>query len=44
MRTTQEYKPNCCLVIIDFMIRKGFITPGKGFLDVLRLLRAGELS
>lgn len=44
VRTTKEYKPNCNLVIIDFLVRKGYITPGKGFLDILRLLRAGELS
>jgi len=38
-------KPNCYLVIIDFLLRWGFITPeSPGYLDVLRELRSGKCS
>jgi len=37
-----EWKPNCCLVAIDFMIRHGFITPEQpGYMRLLHGLRAG---
>lgn len=26
---TRDFKPNCCLVIIDFMIRHGVLTPDQ---------------
>jgi len=36
-------KPNCYLVIIDFLVRQGVITPETpGYLDVVRELRSGE--
>lgn len=27
---TDEFKPNCALVVLDFMIRHGLITPDNG--------------
>jgi hypothetical protein len=43
MSTSEEYKPNCCLVIIDFLIRHGYITSEEpGYLDLVRALRVGE--
>jgi hypothetical protein len=27
VRDTREFKPNCALVVIDFLIRHGFIPP-----------------
>lgn len=39
------YKPNCYLVIIDFMLRNGYITPeSPGYLDILRELRSGQCA
>eukprot|EP00816_Leptocylindrus_hargravesii_P011026 CAMPEP_0196823094 /NCGR_PEP_ID=MMETSP1362-20130617/86122_1 /TAXON_ID=163516 /ORGANISM="Leptocylindrus danicus, Strain CCMP1856" /LENGTH=339 /DNA_ID=CAMNT_0042202857 /DNA_START=272 /DNA_END=1291 /DNA_ORIENTATION=- len=36
-------KPNCYLVIIDFLLRQGFIAPeSPGYLDVLKQLRSGQ--
>ncbi|CAG9466874.1 unnamed protein product [Pedinophyceae sp. YPF-701] len=42
VRTTKEYKPNCCLVIIDFLVRHGYITPeaGPGYVELISLLHA----
>jgi 8-oxo-dGTP pyrophosphatase MutT (NUDIX family) len=45
----QDYKdpikPNCYLVIIDFMLRWGYITPeSPGYLDIVRELRNGQCS
>jgi hypothetical protein len=38
-----EYKPNCCLVIIDFMVRHGLVAPEEaGYLSMVRQLRAGD--
>jgi hypothetical protein len=38
-----QYKPNCNLVVIDFLVRHGAITPDMpGYLDVVRGLRAGD--
>jgi len=35
-------KPNCCVVIIDFLQRHGYLNPEvPGYLDVLRELRGG---
>lgn len=39
------YKDNCNLVVVDFMIRHGIITPDTpGYLDVLQGLRSSDLS
>ena len=36
-------KPNCYLVIIDFFLRNGILTPETpGYLDILRELRSGD--
>jgi len=36
-------KPNCYLVVIDFLIRHGYLDPDvPGYLDVLRELRSGD--
>lgn len=38
-----QYKPNCSLVVIDFLVRHGAITPDMpGYLDVVAGLRAGD--
>ena len=35
-------KPNCYLVIIDFLLRQGIISPeSRGYLDIVRELRGG---
>ena len=35
------YKPNCNLVVIDFLVRRGFITPDSpGYLQMLAELGA----
>ncbi|KAG6551701.1 hypothetical protein Mapa_006790 [Marchantia paleacea] len=45
IRDSEEYKPNCALVIIDFFIRHGYITPEqKGYLHLLQSLRSGDTS
>ena len=39
------YKPNCALVILDFLFRNGHITPEQeGYLELLASLRQGECS
>ncbi|VEU42915.1 unnamed protein product [Pseudo-nitzschia multistriata] len=36
-------KPNCYLVIIDYLMRMGFVSPEtKGYLDVLKELKSGD--
>lgn len=36
-------KPNCYLVIIDFLLRKGYLSPEvPGYLDILKELRGGH--
>ena len=36
-------KPNCYLVIIDYLLRKGYVSPEtEGYLDVFRELRSGD--
>lgn len=39
---TDEFKPNCALVVLDFMIRHGLVTPDKdkpgGFCNKLTFL------
>ncbi|KAF4362969.1 hypothetical protein F8388_020485 [Cannabis sativa] len=42
---TSIFKPNCCLVIIDFLFRHGYIRPENyGYLDLLQSLRSGDYS
>ncbi|XP_024390700.1 nudix hydrolase 20, chloroplastic-like isoform X1 [Physcomitrium patens] len=43
IRTSQRYKPNCALVVIDFLFRNGYIHPDQpGYLQLLQSLRSGE--
>ncbi|MEW5304552.1 MAG: hypothetical protein WDW38_009278 [Sanguina aurantia] len=43
--TTTEFKTNCCLVIIDFLIRHGQISPSApGYLQLVSGLRTGQCS
>ncbi|RWR84737.1 nudix hydrolase 20, chloroplastic isoform X3 [Cinnamomum micranthum f. kanehirae] len=45
IRSTEIFKPNCNLVIIDFLFRHGFLTPeGCGYLQLLQSLRSGDCS
>lgn len=45
IRKTQFFKPNCAIVIIDFLFRHGYISPENyGYLDLLRSLRIGDCS
>lgn len=40
-----RYKPNCAVVIIDFLARHGHITPEQdGYLELLASLRRGDCS
>ena len=40
-----EFKDNCNLVIADFLIRHGCLTPDmRGYLQLLRGLRQGDCS
>ena len=40
-----SYKDNCNLVVIDFLIRHGVLSPDTpGYLDILKSLRAGDCS
>lgn len=40
-----DYKDNCNLVVLDFLIRHGVLTPDTtGYLEVVAGLRAGECS
>ena len=39
------YKPNCNLVVIDFLIRHGMITPESTmYLELCGALRSGDCS
>lgn len=39
------YKDNCNLVVLDFMMRHGYITPEvPGYLDILSGVRRADLS
>jgi 8-oxo-dGTP pyrophosphatase MutT (NUDIX family) len=39
------YKPNCNLVVIDFLIRHGFISPeSRYYLDLIGALRSGDCT
>ncbi len=43
--TTDQFKDNCNLVIIDFLIRHGYLTPDMpGYCRLLTGLRAGDCS
>lgn len=45
IRRTQFFKPNCNLVIIDFLFRHGYIRPEEvGYLKLLQSLRSGDCS
>jgi len=40
MRSGSEWKPNVALVIIDMLVRRGFLTPDEvGYVDLVRSLR-----
>ncbi|XP_058097477.1 nudix hydrolase 20, chloroplastic-like [Magnolia sinica] len=42
---TEFFKPNCCLVIIDFLFRHGYVSPeDRGYLQLLQSLRSGDCS
>ena len=42
---TTEFKPNCALVIIDFLVRNGYIVPEQpGCLQLVAGLRQGDCS
>eukprot|EP00850_Spirogloea_muscicola_P008047 SM000042S15314 [mRNA] locus=s42:236025:236865:- [translate_table: standard] len=43
LRDTTKYKPNCAVVVIDFLFRHGYITPEEqGYLELHRALRQGH--
>ncbi|XP_065851045.1 nudix hydrolase 20, chloroplastic-like [Euphorbia lathyris] len=45
IRKTHFFKPNCSLVIIDFLFRHGYISPEcLGYLDLLQRLKNGDCS
>ncbi|EEE69452.1 nudix hydrolase 20, chloroplastic [Oryza sativa Japonica Group] len=45
IRRTHFFKPNCNLVIIDFLFRHGYINPDyHGYLKLLQSLRRGDCS
>lgn len=45
MATTADYKENCVLVIVDFLLRHGYLTPDMpGYLEVVKGLRSGDCS
>lgn len=39
------YKDNCNLVLLDFLVRHGVLTPDvAGYLDIVKRLRSGDCS
>ncbi|KAK3431135.1 nudix hydrolase 20, chloroplastic [Eucalyptus grandis] len=45
IRRTKFFKPNCALVITDFLFRHGYIKPEYvGYLDLLGSLKSGDCS
>ncbi|KAG1346248.1 putative Nudix hydrolase 20, chloroplastic [Cocos nucifera] len=45
IRRTEFFKPNCSIVIIDFLFRHGYISPDDhGYLELLQTLRSGDCS
>ncbi|WOL05861.1 hypothetical protein Cni_G14592 [Canna indica] len=45
IRRTEFFKPNCSIVITDFLFRHGYISPDSyGYLKLLQSLRSGDCS
>ena len=45
VRTTRSFKPNCNIVLVDFFVRHGIITPeSRGFLALVAALRSGDVA
>ncbi|KAF6172921.1 hypothetical protein GIB67_035475 [Kingdonia uniflora] len=45
IRGTEFFKPNCSLVVMDFLFRHGYIKPDDcGYLQLLQSLRSGDCS
>ncbi|GLT49361.1 hypothetical protein SLA2020_229240 [Shorea laevis] len=45
VKRTEFFKPNCSIVIIDFLFRHGYMNPEYlGYLDLLRSLKSGDCS
>jgi hypothetical protein len=45
VRTTREFKPNCNIVLVDFFVRHGIITPeSRGFIALVAALRSGDVA
>ncbi|XP_010249854.1 PREDICTED: nudix hydrolase 20, chloroplastic-like isoform X2 [Nelumbo nucifera] len=45
IRRVEFFKPNCSLVITDFLFRHGYISPeNDGYLQLLQSLRSGDCS
>lgn len=43
--STTEFKPNCNLVITDFLVRHGHLAPEQaGYLQLVASLRQGDCS
>lgn len=43
LECSDPIKPNCYVVMIDFLIRHGIVSPdAPGYLDLVRALRSGE--
>ncbi len=43
VRETREFKPNCNLVVIDFLVRHGYLSAeDPGYLDIVCGLRSGH--
>ncbi|KAI5066328.1 hypothetical protein GOP47_0018952, partial [Adiantum capillus-veneris] len=43
LKGSEAYKPNCTLVVIDFLIRHGYITPDqRGYIHLFSSLRQGD--
>ena len=41
--STQKFKPNINLVVIDFLVRHGYASPETpGYLEMLKELRQGD--
>ncbi|KAK6248482.1 hypothetical protein QUC31_020047 [Theobroma cacao] len=45
IKRTHFFKSNCSIVIIDFLVRHGFVSPENfGYLDLLQSLKSGDCS
>jgi len=41
VKTTNEFKPNCNLVIIDFLVRHGFLVEeDEDYIEIVQRLRS----